>query len=822
MRNWKKLVSAGLVVTMLVGLTACGGKENAGPDGGKSDKGKSNANAALAKEYVYSEQPLDIPDLGNDIGMRTLAQSGDKVYAIYETYNWTGETNENTLTLLSMNKDGSDIQIKDLQRYLGGVAPEKPSVPEAEDAGEEDSSEAAAEIAVSEVATGGYDYEYTGFGQFVFSGDVIYGIKDYYAESYSDPENAVTISENYICSWDLEGTMLWETKMDSLQTEESWEYIQGMYGMGDGGAIVLIAGDKLSTMTVSADGALGERKSLPENAETLSYSASIFSGEDGVITYTYWDQTNYDTMWLNTFDFTTNTIGEPQKMPDSFVMVGYNTLNSGGDVADLVYSTALGVYAIDMGTTESRQLMSFVNSDIATNNMSNLVVLDETRILAFYYDNIDNSLRGSIFTKVNPEDIADKAVLVLAANYVSYDIKNRVVEFNKTNSDYRIVIKDYSEYNTMDDYVAGYTKLNNDILGSGMPDILIADSNMPLDSYISKGLLADVDALIAADEELSQKEFMENVFEAYRVNGKLYEVIPSFYARTLIGKTSVVGDRDTWTMQDMMELQKTLPEETLMLGDTVRDGFLYMVMQYCGTDFIDVSTGKCAFDSELFIQMLEYAKTLPEEFGEDYYGEDYWMKYESQYREDRTVLMLCFISDAREMNRNINGYFGEEVSYIGFPTDSGKGATVMANSQYVLSAKSDNLAGAWDFLRYYLTDEYQQQIEYELPVNKTIFEEKAAKAMEKPYYLDENGEKVEYEDTIYINEESIPIPNMSQEQLDEFIAYVEGIDKRTYMNEDVMNIINEEAAAFFEGQKTAADVAGIIQSRVKIYVNENM
>ena len=94
--------------------------------------------------------------------------------------------------------------------------------------------------------------------------------------------------------------------------------------------------------------------------------------------------------------------------------------------------------------------------------------------------------------------------------------------------------------------------------------------------------------------------------------------------------------------------------------------------------------------------------------------------------------------------------------------------------------------------------------------------------LEKPYYMDENGEKVEYEDTIYINEESIPIPTMSQEQLDEFVAFIESVDKKTYYNEAVMNIINEEAAAFFEGQKSAADVAGIIQSRVQIYVNENM
>ena len=38
---------------------------------------------------------------------------------------------------------------------------------------------------------------------------------------------------------------------------------------------------------------------------------------------------------------------------------------------------------------------------------------------------------------------------------------------------------------------------------------------------------------------------------------------------------------------------------------------------------------------------------------------------------------------------------------------------------------------------------------------------------------------------------------------------------------EITNIITEEAEAFFKGQKSVADVAGVIQSRVQVYVNEN-
>ena len=52
-----------------------------------------------------------------------------------------------------------------------------------------------------------------------------------------------------------------------------------------------------------------------------------------------------------------------------------------------------------------------------------------------------------------------------------------------------------------------------------------------------------------------------------------------------------------------------------------------------------------------------------------------------------------------------------------------------------------------------------------------------------------------------------------------YIIY--SLNKRSYYNQNIINIVNEEAASYFEGQKSAKEVAQIIQSRVQIYVDEN-
>ena len=40
-------------------------------------------------------------------------------------------------------------------------------------------------------------------------------------------------------------------------------------------------------------------------------------------------------------------------------------------------------------------------------------------------------------------------------------------------------------------------------------------------------------------------------------------------------------------------------------------------------------------------------------------------------------------------------------------------------------------------------------------------------------------------------------------------------------SDEILNIILEDAEPYFEGQKSVDEVAGIIQNRVGIYINEN-
>ena len=745
-RGFKKILCTGLILTILLGLSACG-KKNVTEE---EVNGWGENNALLAMEFVYGEDILKLPETLGNASVQEVTKIGSDICAVWEIYG-SDEMPESSFKLMTMQQDGSNMQFVNIQNGIENKVVDEQS--------------------------------YAGYTQFAFADKKqLYGIKEYYTFTDTEMMDGAEVSETSLCCWDFTGNLMWEHMLELEDTDGKSSIVRSILPNPNGGVYIVFSGDDTEIQAVTEEGNFQERKSLSAIDRTLLDFTDLVVCKNGILRYTYMDEKKSSTMWMNTLDISKDMVGEAKQLPDSLRTQGYIVMADGEELADIVYSTTTGVYASNMGDLTAEQIMSFINSDVPTTNMNHIVVLDETRFIGFYYDDYNHSQVVSIFTKKNVEDMQEKTVLVLAGYYVPNEVKNRVIQFNKTNPEYRIVIKEYYTYDTMEDGMAGYNQLNMDILGRGLPDILIADSYFPVSSYISKGLVANIDELI--------------------------------------GKESIVGDRTSWTMKEMQEMMASMPEGTQSIGELTRSDFVQLMMQYCGNDFVDVETGKCNFNTANFVTMLEYARTLPEEFNWDEYGDDYWEEQDSQYRENRTILAECDVSNARYVNDYINGYFGEEISYIGFPSDTGNGAVVEAGEQYLISASSEHIDGAWEFVRYYLTEEYQNKV-IMFPVNKEIFMERAMEATKNPYTTDRNGNKQEYEYKISIGGESIVLPNMTTEQVRKFIKFVESIDKCVYYDEDIEAIINEEVALFLAGQKSASDVAGIIQSRVEIYVNEN-
>lgn len=779
---WKKVIALSLAAVMGLGLAACsGGDDNqGGQDGiGGGDVGTSGGvkTSQQGKENVYSYQELNL--LGRNDNVSNLSYQDGKLYFLVYNYGGSGEeTSENNkFGYYKANIDGSDSSFVEL------------ALPEREGSNSWINS------------------------AFVSNAGYVYAVDSCTYEDTSDPNNYVYEDRFYLDCWNMEGSLQWSKQIIANKPGE-WSYCGQVLDGGEGRVLAVLSGNKNETVLYSPQGEEISRKEM--SGDIIERSALIYANGDGTLTMIYNDEA-YTKRYMASYDIEAGTLGEQTELPfhDNFGI-------RGGIGQDLLLANNMGLYTWSPGDAEPKMLMNSINSDLLADDINMVLWIDDQHFAAVYHDIRTYAQKCACFTYVDPADIPDKKELVLGGSYVGSEIRAKVIQFNQSNSQYRITLKDYSIYNSPEDWTAGQTRLNNDIISGKMPDIMMFTDLNSYRNYVSKGALADIGKLLAADPELGGLEYLQNVWDAYSVNGQLYAVIPSFNVQTMVAKKSLVGEPQSWTMADVEAVLATMPQGAAAFGDMTRGGFIYNILSYGGKDFIDLETGECHFDSQEFIDMLEYAKTLPKEsYKED---EDYdYFSHENQYRENRSLMRELYISNIEDCKYQIKGYMGEEVSYVGFPTSDSKGSCLgISGSALMISANSQQQDEAWQFVRQFLTEEYQTSSElYSMPVLKSAFLAKAAKATERSYWTDENGNKEYYDDYWTINGEQVVLEPFTQEEVEEICQFIYGVNRTAYYNEEIRNIIIEDAEAFFSGQRSAQEVAGIIQSRAQVYINEN-
>ena len=560
----------------------------------------------------------------------------------------------------------------------------------------------------------------------------------------------------------------------------------------------------------------------------------------------------------------------------------------GGEGYTFYYNTQDAVFGYDAATQTSTELLNFMNSDLSSNNVSDLIILSPDQFIARGWDELTGKESVMLLNRVPDDQIVPKYILTLAVVGDDWALRNSVLRFNRQSEEYRVQIKKYSveeyyeegtEYHYQELVDKAVTALNNDIIAGHIPDILHVNQYMPLDNYISKGMLADLYTFIDNDPDMKREDYLTNVLEALEVGGKLYEIMPSFNVRTLVGKDSMLGGRTQWTMGEFIQWTKTIPEGSRVFFDMTRDQLLELFCTFAYEEFVDPETGKCYFDTEDFKQVLEYVNTLSntsvwEE--QDGYDEQFYQDYNNRFRADLAMLEEMYLSSFESLPSWMSyTFFTEDITMIGLPSMNGNGSAITMDSMsFAISAKSPVIDGAWEFVSYFLSPEYQDTLEYTFPLRVSSLEKLADKvvaqqAEEKKnweeylqnyggndYIIDddmvvmptaeteapaETEEPLETDedvalDTDIIVEEPIigggvigmpnPFPQdefrafLTEEMADEIIEFIKSLDHVLRYNVPVNNIIKEEAAQYFAGQKSLDDTARIIQNRVSTYVAE--
>lgn len=651
----------------------------------------------------------------------------------------------------------------------------------------------------------------------------------YYVDSYQQQEGFADAEGNIDyakvmtewSSWNIPRTYTYEVrKMDAAgnqvysmpvetETENMYSYVMDMVAGGDGTLYMYMNQYSNDGMTdeyfIVAFDANGNEAG---KCKLDNYGNGLVVLADGRVGALAWNA-DYTGYLINVID--------PQTMQASEeISLGENYIN---DLVPLDEENYLitengALYKFNLTTQEKELYFSWMDANISSNSVRSFQLLEDGKILVatqtYDYTTYESLEEIATIEEIPAEEAANIKSITLACIYTDEQLEQRIISINKKNPQTRIRMKQfYEDFGEMDyeDAMAGFmTAMASD------PEVDMVYFNgvtpyADMMNFASKGLLIDLNTFLDSDADIKREDLMGSVLDACTYDDKLVGLPTGFSVRTVIGKVSDVGTEPGWTFAEMKALLESKEPGTQLFYGRNREWALNMCLNLGYKQFIDMENVSCNFNSQEFVDVLEFANLFPEEF-EWKEGED-----ETQLMNQGKVLLADYnISDFAQIQL-YTAIFGDELTYIGYPTVEGNGALMSLGQSFGITKNCEQPEVAWKLIReYFLPQETENHYYY--GYNFSIRQDEFDKFCENAMSEDNNG-------SWGWGDFQVEIKPATQEQVDEvkdLIANITAVDGA--VSTDIMNIINEEAAHYFAGQKTAEQVAETIQSRVWVYLSE--
>ena len=394
-----------------------------------------------------------------------------------------------------------------------------------------------------------------------------------------------------------------------------------------------------------------------------------------------------------------------------------------------------------------------------------------------------------------------KSVLTLATVNPSGQTIAQVQEFNRSNSDYQVEILDFSSLLDSGSYMDLFTTWNTAIAAGDTPD-MVDFSNLPWYSFADRGMLLDLNTI------LPQEDILPWLWESVSYHGANYTFPGCFTVETLVGKQLKLGDRQHWTVQEFLALADS--SDISMFSGMSRELLLFYMEQYLLDAFLDEETKTCSFDSEEFRSLLDYAATLadPEELGFEVENSMLLI------RRDLALAEPVILSNIGQMHSAESYTVGEPLAWIGWPGPNG--TKVRPDAEIAVFKNTDHADGAAAFLHFLLSDTSQTVLgRFAFPMTASMFEKEINAAME-PRNTNDPDLATEFtvDGTVY------PVVPLSEEDAARYETFFENISAQIYYPWQAANILEAECGALWAGERTAAETAAQIQSRMELYLAE--
>ena len=374
------------------------------------------------------------------------------------------------------------------------------------------------------------------------------------------------------------------------------------------------------------------------------------------------------------------------------------------------------------------------------------------------------------------ETLEDPTVITLFAGAGSYEIELAAANFQKLYPQYRI---DITAAESDEQTELALTELG---AGKGYDMYLLYDDQWT--QLDDAAFFEDLTRWMEADNTKPLERIRPSVLQQMQKNGGIYRLPLTYTMLTYAADPEQLSDNKPETVLRACEQGG---EELYPFARNA--DYSSLMATRCAIDYVDAAQGTCNFECDSFYAQLALLRrqkaaldTLPKNLDVAATCDGLLYYY------------VILSADSIVYQPGLYGYPELKQSvYYAYPSDYNSGCQLEFDSLLSINSQSEQKAGAWAFLSYLLSSDYQQSANY-LPVNDAVLQEQFAQLLA--------------EETV------------TQEDIDTFYALVDHAQKADYPTESIEQIIEEEMAAYLDGAIDEKTTAERIQSRAGLYLME--
>ncbi|NBD27865.1 ABC transporter substrate-binding protein [Paenibacillus glycinis] len=364
--------------------------------------------------------------------------------------------------------------------------------------------------------------------------------------------------------------------------------------------------------------------------------------------------------------------------------------------------------------------------------------------------------------------------------------------------------------------VEKYRTTVNTAIMSGKADDLFTVQDLNYGAYADKGLLADLGPYIDGDGEIGKGDVSKPVLDAMKRDGHTYTLPINFELNLLLGNREAIEasgvkiDDAGWTWDQFFDSSKQIidagggPQAILTVGSELE--LFSSILRSSYGSYVDAAARKASFDSPEFSAMLGSIKEMVDQ-GLIHTGMD---------KAANDLFKRLNVSSPMTLMLFPQMYYSGKSQVYSTPGEgSGGSLTFMPDLMFAMNGKSEVKDAAWQFLQFLLSDEVQSNPGMTgIPVRQSSLRNMLDTFASK---LGGGSVQIRTKDGESSSSQAPTITDEDKKLVEETVARV-----GTYVYEDaqVMTIVEDEADAFFKGEKSAEDAAKSIQNRVSTYLNE--